>query len=222
MKLICETLEDLKYLKEENEAGKKSYFIEGVFLMGNDVNKNGRVYPVQVLEREVNRYNKEYVDKKRAFGELGHPAGPSINLERVSHIITKLQREGSDFIGKAQVLDTPYGNIVKNLIDAGAQLGVSSRGMGRLEEKNGVMEVQDDFKLATAADIVADPSAHKAFVNNVMESVDWIMEAGVWAPQFVEKAKKHINYAYGSLDRSKIEEATLATFEDFLSKLKSK
>lgn len=222
MKLICETIEDIRYLKEENETGKKSYFIEGVFLMGNETNKNGRVYPVNVLEREVERYNKEYVDKKRAFGELGHPAGPTINLERVSHLITNLKREGSDFIGKAQVLETPYGNIVKNLIDVGAQLGVSSRGMGRLEEKNGVMEVQDDFRLSTAADIVADPSAHKAFVNNVMESVDWVMDAGVWAPHFVEKAKKHINNAYGSLDRSKIEEATLATFENFLSKLKSK
>ena len=222
MKLICETFEDVKYLKEENEAGKKNYFIEGVFLMGNETNRNGRVYPVKILENEVNRYNKEYVDKNRAFGELGHPQGPTINLERASHLIKSLKKEGNDFVGKAKILDTPYGKIVQNLIDEGAILGVSSRGMGRLLEKNGVMEVQDDFKLATAADIVADPSAHKAFVSNVMESVDWVMEAGVWAPQFIDEAKKRINNAYGSLDRSKVEEATLATWESFLSKVKSK
>jgi len=165
MKLISELTEEVKYLVEEKTPGKKDFYIEGVFLQGDKENRNNRVYNANLLEREVQRYTNEYINKNRAFGELGHPQGPTINLERSSHIIKSLVREGSDFIGKAKVIDTPYGNIVKNLINEGAQLGVSSRGMGSLKEnKNGVMEVQDDFYLATAADIVADPSAPDAFV----------------------------------------------------------
>ena len=179
MKLISELVEEVKYLVEEKESGKKDFFIEGVFLQGNLKNKNGRVYRTETLDKEVGRYSKEYIEKNRAFGELGHPSGPTINLERASHIIKSLKREGDNFIGKAKILDTPYGNIVKNLMQEGAQLGVSSRGMGSLKEnKDGVMEVQDDFYLATAADIVADPSAPDAFVRGIMEGVEWAWDNG--------------------------------------------
>jgi hypothetical protein len=175
MKLISELTEEaVKVLVEEKE-GKKEYFIEGIFLQTKP-NRNNRIYSMNVLEKEVARYNKEYVDRNRAYGELGHPQGPTINLERVSHMIKELKRNGDDFVGKAKIMDTPYGNIVRNLMQEGAQLGVSSRGMGSLKENSkGIMEVQDDFYLATAADIVADPSAPDAFVRGIMEGVDWVM-----------------------------------------------
>lgn len=175
MKLISELTEEaIKVLVEEKE-GKKEYFIEGIFLQTKP-NRNNRIYSMNVLEKEVARYNKEYVDRNRAYGELGHPQGPTINLERVSHMIKELKRDGDNFVGKAKIMDTPYGNIVRNLMQEGAQLGVSSRGMGSLKENSkGIMEVQDDFYLATAADIVADPSAPDAFVRGIMEGVEWVM-----------------------------------------------
>jgi hypothetical protein len=178
MKLIKEHTEEVKYLVEEKLGKGKEYFIEGVFLQSNLKNRNGRVYPTEILDKEVKRYNEEYVTKNRAFGELGHPDSPTINLDRVSHMIKSLRREGDNFIGKAKIMDTPYGKIVKSLIDEGATLGVSSRGMGSLAQKGGVSMVQNDFTLATAADIVADPSAPNAFVEGVMESKEWVMVDG--------------------------------------------
>jgi len=193
MKLITEVLEDsLEYITEANADGEKEYFIEGIFMQANKANRNGRIYPTEVLEKEVIRYNKEYIMKNRAFGELGHPQGPSINLERVSHMIKELYQDGDNFIGKAKIMDSPYGNIVKNLIKEGASLGVSSRGMGSLKSRNGINEVQKDFYLATAADIVADPSAPDAFVQGIMEGVDWIMDGGKWIQSFVEKSQYEI------------------------------
>ena len=190
MKLITEVYESIEYISEANENGEKEYFIEGIFMQANKKNRNGRMYPTEVLEREVDRYNKEYVVKNRAFGELGHPQGPTINLERVSHMIKELKKDGDNFVGKAKIMDSPYGTIVKNLIKEGASLGVSSRGMGSLKSKNGVNEVQGDFYLATAADIVADPSAPDAFVEGIMEGVEWVYEGGRWVEQFVEQAQE--------------------------------
>jgi hypothetical protein len=179
MKLITETIEDVKVIEEAREDGKKTLYIEGVFLQGNIPNRNKRVYKTETLEREVNRYIKESIQQGRAYGELGHPNGPGINLDRVSHMITELRRDGDNFIGKAKVASTPMGKIVEGLLSDGARLGVSSRGMGTLKAgKNGIMEVQDDFYLATAADIVADPSAPDAFVNGIMEGVEWVWNNG--------------------------------------------
>lgn len=183
MKLICEVNESIEYITEAAEDGKKQYFIEGIFMQGDIKNRNGRVYPAGVIAKEANRYNEEFVQKKRAFGELGHPDGPTINLDRVSHMITNLRQEGSNFVGKAKIMDTPMGRVVKNLMDEGACLGVSSRGMGSLKpNRQGIMEVQDDFMLATAGDIVADPSAPNAFVRGIMEGVEWIYDvaSGSW------------------------------------------
>jgi len=219
MKLISELTEEVRYLVEEKTPGKKEFYIEGVFLQGDKQNRNNRIYNVDLLGREVERYNNEYVNKNRAFGELGHPQGPTINLERASHIIRSLKKEGTDFIGKAKVLDTPYGNIVKNLISEGAQLGVSSRGMGSLKEnKNGVMEVQDDFYLATAADIVADPSAPDAFVRGIMEGVEWIWDNGILKQQTVESYKNTIKKA----PLKRLEEAKVKVFESFFNDLSRK
>jgi hypothetical protein len=195
MKLITEVNESINVFEEvlDEATGKKSMFIEGVFMQSNIKNRNGRVYPTEVLEKEVARYNKEYVEKKRAFGELGHPQGPTINLERVSHLITSMKKEGDNFVGKAKIMDSPYGNIVKGLINEGAQLGVSSRGMGSLKQNNeGINEVQDDFYLATAGDIVADPSAPDAFVNGIMEGVEWIWDNGVLRAAEVEAIKESV------------------------------
>ena len=175
MKLITETIEDVQILTEERD-GKKLLYIEGVFLQGAIKNRNGRMYPFEVLSREVERYNEEYVRTKRALGELGHPDGPTINLDRVSHRITDLHAEGNNFIGKAQILDTPMGNIAKSLLGEGVQLGVSSRGMGSIEKREDVAVVRDDFMLTTAADIVADPSAPDAFVNGIMEGKEWVWD----------------------------------------------
>ena len=216
MKLITEVLEDsVQYITEANAEGEKEYFIEGVFMQANKPNRNGRIYPTSILENEVKRYNKEYVMKNRAFGELGHPQGPTINLERVSHMIKELYQDGDNFVGRAKIMDSPYGSIVKNLIKEGASLGVSSRGMGSLKTKNGVNEVQKDFYLATAADIVADPSAPDAFVEGIMEGVDWVMNGGKWVETFVEKSQDEIKRT----SKTQLETTKLRIFEDFLKKI---
>ena len=214
MKLISEEVQNAEYLVEENN-GKKEYKIRGVFLQSDIQNRNGRVYPREILVREVNRYNKEFINKNRAFGELGHPDGPTVNLERVSHMVKKLYPDGKDFIGEAKIMDTPYGKIVKGLIDEGAQLGVSSRGMGSLIQRNGVNYVKDDFYLATAADIVADPSAPDAFVEGIMESKEWVWDNGVLKQVDIESWKKQIQEA----KRTVLEEKKLKVFKSFLTKL---
>lgn len=219
MKLICEVNEEINYLTEtlDEATGKKGLFIEGVFMQGDIKNRNGRMYPADVLDKEVQRYNEQYVEKNRAYGELGHPQGPTINLERVSHMITKLERDGSNFMGKAKIMtDTPYGKIVESLIKDGGQLGVSSRGMGSVKpSKDGTGVVQSDFYLATAADIVADPSAPDAFVNGIMEGKEWVWENGIIREATVADYEKQIKTA----SRSELEEAKLKIFEDFISKL---
>ena len=214
MKLISEEVQSAEYLVEETN-GKKEYKIRGIFLQSDVKNRNGRVYPREVLVREVNRYNKDFVERKRAFGELGHPDGPTVNLERVSHMITKLSSSGKDFIGEAKIMNTPYGKIVKGLIDEGAQLGVSSRGMGSIMNRNGVNYVKDDFYLATAADIVADPSAPDAFVEGIMEAKEWVWENGVLIEKDIEAWKHQIR----SAKQRALDEAKLKVFESFLKKL---
>jgi len=214
MKLIRELTESVQYLTEEKD-GKKTLFIEGPFLVSERVNKNGRMYKEETMRKEVGRYVNEYVEKNRAFGELGHPDTPSINLDRVSHIIVGLRQEGTDWIGKAKILETPMGNIARSLIEGGAQLGVSSRGMGSLKAINGVNIVQDDFHLATAADIVADPSAPGAFVQGIMEGKEWMMVNGSWTEVQYEEAKREIKQA-SSKD---IERVSLKIFENFIKKL---
>src|SRR6056300_840580 len=212
MKLITEMLEsEVEFVTEAKEDGGKNYFIEGIFMQGNMKNRNGRMYPIETLMKEVNRYNKEYVEQNRAYGELGHPQGPTINLERVSHMIKELNRDGDNIIGKAKIMtETPYGKIVKNLMDEGARLGVSSRGMGTLKkDKKGVNLVQSDFQLATAADIVADPSAPNAFVEGVMEGVDWIQDInGNWVSQYIEETQKEIR----KVSKAELEEAKVNAF----------
>ena len=214
MKLISEEVQNAEYLVEENN-GKKEYKIRGVFLQSEIKNRNGRVYPTEVLVREVNRYTKEFINKNRAFGELGHPDGPTVNLERVCHMVKSLKQDGKDFIGEAKIMDTPYGKIVKGLIDEGAQLGVSSRGMGSLIQRNGVNYVKDDFYLATAADIVADPSAPDAFVEGLMESKEWVWDNGVLKEKDIESWKSQVRAAR----QRSLEEAKLKVFESFLKKL---
>jgi hypothetical protein len=214
MKLISEEVQSAEYLIEEKN-GKKEYKIKGVFLQSNIKNRNGRVYPREILVREVNRYNKEFVNKNRAFGELGHPDGPTVNLERVSHMVKSLKEDGDNFIGEAKIMDTPYGKIVKGLIDEGAQLGVSSRGMGSIMNRNGINFVKDDFYLATAADIVADPSAPDAFVEGIMESREWVWDNGVLKQVDIESWKKQIQEA----KRTVLEEKKLKVFKSFLTKL---
>ena len=218
MKLICEVVEDVKYVTEAKESGGKDMYIEGIFMQGNKQNQNNRFYSTEVLAKEAERYVKEKIETNRAFGELGHPSGPSINLERVSHLITELRQDGDNFIGRAKLVDTPYGNIAKNLITAGAKFGVSTRGLGSMvKRKDGVMEVQKDFTLATAADIVADPSAPDAFVQGVMEGVEWIWNNGVLVQRHLEGVKEEVDSAVRSksLDLDK----KIQIFESFLSKL---
>ena len=216
MKLISEEVLEVKYLTEMNEkTGNKEHFIEGIFMQAEKKNRNGRVYPVSVLSKEVDRYNREYVNKNRAFGELGHPDSPTINLDRVSHMITKLYPDGNNFIGKAKIMDTPNGKIVKSLLDGGANLGVSTRGVGSLKPHNGYQLVQDDFHLATAADVVADPSAPDAFVRGIMEDAEWILTNKGWLPMHHERAKKVIKEA----SRNEIEDVALKVFTNFISKL---
>jgi hypothetical protein len=214
MKLITESIEDIQILEEETN-GKKNLYIEGVFLQGDIKNRNGRIYPFGVLEREVGRYTEQYVNVGRALGELGHPDGPTVNLDRVSHKIVSLKAEGSNFIGKAQILNTPMGNIAKSLLESGVKLGVSSRGMGSIEEKNGANYVRDDFMLATAADIVADPSAPDAFVNGIMEGKEWVWENGIIKEVNIAKYHKYISES----TKKNIEERSLKAFSHFLQSL---
>ena len=242
MKLITEEIEQCKVLVEKLEDGKKNMFIEGIFLQGNLKNRNGRMYPVEILEREVGRYTESFVSKGRALGELGHPDGPTVNLDRVSHKITSLVREGTNFVGKAKLPDTPMGIIAKSLIDEGVTLGVSSRGMGSLRTTNeGYKVVGEDFMLATAADIVADPSAPDAFVNGIMEGVEWIWDAGILKAQstvamqeetsepavavmtpeekvaeVIEETQETINKF---VDQKQLDEKKLEIFQNFLSNL---
>ncbi len=215
MKLICELQESVEYELIEEGDKPKQYFIEGIFMQSEKKNKNGRVYPLPVLEKEVNRYVKEYVEPKRAFGELGHPDGPTVNLDRASHMITSLVKEGKNFVGRAKVLDTPNGKIVKCLIDEGARLGVSSRGMGTLKPDKKAQVVQNDFYLATAADIVADPSAPNAFVEGIMEGREWIWDNGLLKEQDIERARDNIRNA----SSRELEEVKLSEFKNLLSKL---
>jgi hypothetical protein len=214
MKLITELTEDVTVVTEAREDGKKNMYIEGIFLQGGIKNRNGRMYPVETLAKEVERYNESYVKNGRALGELGHPDGPQINLDRVSHVITSLRQEGLNWIGKAKLTDTPMGNTAKGLIESGVRLGVSSRGMGSLRlNKEGINEVQDDFHLATAADIVADPSAPDAFVNGIMEGVEWIWENSMLV---AHKSKMQIESAVRSRE---FQERKLQIFENFLNEI---
>jgi hypothetical protein len=217
MKLFTELVEDVQYVTEAKENGKKEYFIEGIFLQADIKNRNGRMYPVDVLESEVQRYMKETVSKNRAYGELGHPAGPSINLDRVSHIITELKRDGKNFIGKAKITETPMGNIARGIMESGGQLGVSSRAMGSLKESNGVMVVQNDLRLSTAADIVADPSAPDAFVKGIMENVEWIYDPvhNTWHEEKLDIIKKAVH----GMSKSQLEEQRKAIFENYIASL---
>ena len=215
MKLITETIEDIEVLTEATTNGGKSYKIRGVFMQADIKNRNGRVYPVETLAREVKRYTNEFINKKRAFGELGHPDGPTVNLERVSHMITSLKPEGKNFIGEAKIMDTPYGKIVKNLIDEGAQLGVSSRGMGSIQQSQGRNIVGRDFYLATAADIVADPSAPDAFVEGIMEGKEWVWDNGMLKSRSIEAYKEEIERS----KRHELAEVKTRIFADFISKL---
>jgi len=217
MFLITETnLDNVKLLKEAREDGTPDYFIEGIFMQSEKKNKNGRNYPKNILMKEVKRYNKEYVNNKRALGELGHPEGPTVNLDRVSHMITELYEDGNDVYGRAKIMDTPMGKIVKNLIDEGANIGVSSRGMGSLKKNNkGINEVQDDFMLS-AVDIVSDPSAPDAYVNGIMEGKEWVWDNGILKAQDVERHKKLVEDATSKKDR---EDRILYAFVDFLSKV---
>lgn len=214
MKLITEVNESIKVLKEQHE-GKPRFFIEGIFLQAEKKNRNGRIYPVGILRKEVDKYVGEFVEQKRAFGELGHPDGPTVNLERVSHMITELYEDGNNFIGKAKIMETPYGKIVGNLLSEGAKLGVSSRGMGSVKEKAGANVVQDDFSLATAADIVADPSAPDAFVDGIMEGKEWVWNNGILEEVHINKYKKAVKKA----PARKLNETKINAFRDFISRL---
>ena len=200
---------------EENEKGQKEYFIEGIFMQSEIKNRNGRVYPKEVMQKEVGRYVKEFVEKDRAFGELGHPDGPTINLDKVSHLITKLEEDGNNYVGRAKILSTPNGQIVRNLIDDGAKLGVSSRGLGSLEQKGGSQYVKDDFQLATAGDIVADPSAPEAFVNGIMEGTEWVYENGLLTARQVDEMQTETRNAKSN----KLEEVKLNQWKRFVENL---
>lgn len=220
VKLICEQIEDVQYVTEEGTDGAKNLYIKGIFMVSETTNKNGRVYPKSVMEAEVKRYMEEAVSKNRAYGELGHPTGPNINLDRVSHMIKDLHMEGKDVYGKALITNTPMGNIVKGLMESGANLGVSSRGMGSLKEKQGIMEVQNDFRLATAADIVADPSAPGAFVQGIMEGVEYYFDAtkGMWIQEKIEPMRESMR----KLSVKELNEKRLQYFEYFLAGVKRK
>ena len=216
MKLMTEVIDDgLKYLCEEKE-GKKNYFLEGTFMQSEVKNRNGRVYPKAILAKEATRYQRDYIDKNRAYGELGHPQGPTINLERVSHMIKELKEDGDNFTGRAKIMGTPYGNIVRSLMDEGASLGVSSRGMGTLKPgRGGFAEVQDDFYLATAADIVADPSAPAAFVNGIMEGKEWIWDNGILDERHIARIEKEMKIT----SQKQLDEVQLKVFDQFMSSL---
>ena len=216
MKLISEEAIEVDFVTEEDENKKKNYFIEGIFMQSETKNRNGRVYPKVILQKEVKRYTEKFINTKRAFGELGHPDGPTVNLERVSHMITELVEDGANFVGRAKIMDTPYGKIVKNLIDEGAKLGVSSRGMGSLKPvQDGLQEVQSDFYLATAADIVADPSAPDAFVSGIMEGKEWIWDNGLLKEKEIVEYQKRVERAT-EISRNKVR---IVAFENFITKL---
>ena len=216
MRVISDEVTNVEFLTEATKGGGKNYFIEGIFMQANTKNRNGRIYPQDILQKEAKRYNTEFIEKKRAFGELGHPDGPTVNLERVSHMITELVEVDQNFMGRAKIMDTPYGKIVKNLIDEGARLGVSSRGMGSLKRgKDGIQEVQSDFYLATAADIVADPSAPDAFVAGIMEGKEWIWDNGLLKERQIQEYKDQIEKS----SRKDREQTLVKSFEDFISKL---
>ena len=217
MKLICEQDENVRYVTEAKESGKKDYFIEGIFMQGNIQNRNGRMYPISILQKEAERYMKETVKENRAYGELGHPDSPTINLDRVSHMIQSLKKEGTNYIGKAKILNTPMGNIAKGLLDGGANLGVSSRAIGSLKANHsGVQVVQDDFMLSTAADLVADPSAPEAFVRGIMEGMEWIFVDGKFVERNIDDAKRSIRNA----PSSRLEETKILAFQTFLTSIK--
>jgi hypothetical protein len=221
MKLILEDSTEFEFITEAKEDGSKDHYIHGVFLQADVKNRNGRMYPMPIMEREVERYMNEVVKNNRAYGELGHPAGPQINLDRVSHMITELKKNGNNFIGKAKLTDTPMGNIAKGLLKSGANLGVSSRGMGSLKpNKLGIMEVQEDFRLATAADIVADPSAPDAFVKGIMENVDWLYDSvkDTWIEQKLHETRKIMK----KMSMDEIEQTKLGIFESYMKSLSSK
>ncbi len=215
LKLISEAVEEVEYITEEKEDGGKNYKIRGIFMQADIKNRNGRIYPLEVLNNEVKNYTENFVKEKRAFGELGHPDGPTVNLERVSHMITSLKRDGKNFLGEAKIMDTPMGKIVKNLMDEGAKLGVSSRGMGSLEKKGNANHVRDDFYLATAADIVADPSAPNAFVEGIMEGKDWVWDNGIIVEAEIADSKKRIEEG----KRQKRASIEALEFARFLEKL---
>jgi len=215
MKLITEKIEDARIVITEGKNGKRNTFIEGVFLQAEITNRNGRMYPMRTMEREVQKYNENFVKTGRALGELGHPDGPTINLDRASHLITSLQREGNNFIGKARLLETPMGKIAKQLLDEGVKLGVSSRGLGSIKEENGVKIVGEDFMLATAADIVADPSAPEAFVNGIMEGKEWVWANGNIAESKIDEIKRRIDNAA----QTQLEERKISAFSEFLKNL---
>ena len=216
MKLITEEIEQVEFLVE-NKNGKKSMYIEGVFLQGNITNRNGRMYPAEVLRKEVSRYNENHIQSGRALGELGHPEGPTVNLDRVSHKIVSIKESGSNYIGKAKILGTPMGKIAANLVEEGVKLGVSSRGIGSLKAtREGINVVGDDFMLATAADIVADPSAPDAFVEGIMEGKDWVWDGGILREKFAAKTYQEIDTL---TTQKKLEERKLALFNNFLSNL---
>jgi hypothetical protein len=215
MKLISEFNDIITPITESKEDGSKDYFIEGIFIQSEIKNRNGRIYPKKIIQEEVARYNREFVQKSRAFGELGHPDGPTINLDKVSHLIQSLEEDGNNYVGRAKVLSTPNGQIVRNLIDDGAKLGVSSRGLGSLEQRNGAQYVKDDFQLATAGDIVADPSAPEAFVEGIMEGVEWIFENGVLKAVEAEKMRDQLL----SAKLNKLEETKLNLWKKFVESL---
>ena len=216
MRLIAEQITKAEFILEDRKGGGKNYFIEGIFLQAELKNKNGRMYPFKTLQREVAKYDENYITKGRALGELGHPEGPSINLDRVSHKIESLKEDGNNFIGRAKILDTPNGKIAKSLLDEGVSLGVSSRGMGSLRKEDDCNIVEDDFMLATAADIVADPSAPDAFVNGIMEGKEWVWEGGTLREELAERTEKRINTL---VTQKRLEEKKLSLFQDFLNNL---
>ena len=215
VKLFSEAVEEVEYITEASENGKKNYKIKGVFLQADIKNRNGRVYPMEILQKEVSKYNKNFIQQKRAFGELGHPDGPTVNLERVSHITTSLTPDGKNFLGEAKIMDTPMGKIVQNLMDEGCKLGVSSRGMGSLQQKGGTNYVKDDFYLATAADIVADPSAPNAFVEGIMEGKEWVWNNGALVEAHVADLKKKFDTKQRNRDANR----EALEFAKFLKKL---
>jgi hypothetical protein len=221
MKLFTELTEDIEYISEAKEDGSKDHYIHGIFMQAETPNRNGRIYPLSVMENAVQKYIENNINQSRAYGELGHPAGPQINLDRVSHMIVELRRDGSNFIGKARLTDTPMGNIAKGLLKSGANLGVSSRGLGSLKaNKQGIMEVQDDFHIATAADIVADPSAPNAFVKGVMENAEWVYDASTdsWYQEKLHEARKFLK----KMHMDEIEKNKIGIFESFVKSLSSK